>query len=64
MHPGIGSGNPKAIRTTTPPTSFLFSVLKLIEVKQFKGRGGKKEAFKVKQRERERETMNYFGFWF
>lgn len=55
MHPGIGSGDPKAIRTPTPPPSLLFSVLKLIEVKQFKGRG--KKAFKVKQRERDYELL-------
>ena len=63
MHPGIGSGDPKAIRTPTPPPSFLFSVLKLIEVKQFKGRGEKKKPLRL-NKERERETMNYFGFWF
>ena len=56
MHPGIGSGDPKSIRTPTPPPSFLFSVLKLIEVKQFKGRGGgeKKPLRLNKERERER----------
>lgn len=58
MHPGIGSGDPKAIRTPTPPPSFLFSVLKLIEVKQFKGRGKKKKPLRLnKERERDYELL-------
>lgn len=53
MCPGTGSGDPKAIPTPIPPPSFLLTVLKVMEVKQ----GKKKEAFKVKKRERDYELL-------
>lgn len=52
MCPGTGSGDPKAIPATP---SFLLTVLKVMEVKQVKGR--EKEAFRLK-----RERLWVFGF--
>ena len=57
--PGTGSGDPKAIPTPIPPPSFLLTVLKVMEVKQVKGR--KEKLLRLKK---ERETMNCFGFCF